>query len=150
MQIAAFCYLDSRKGGCHFLENQSERERVINLYYFAASDDCILSLPVPCQAQSMPVFEQYGLISAELENAILDNFAIQLLDDSDLIGKVILRRGQYSSKFAAKKLFRIKNYLFKKRHVPANRVLAFAVHRGRDFTVELYLWSKAKRGSGQD
>jgi hypothetical protein len=100
----------------------------------------------PRQTGSTPIFEQYGLISTELENAILDNFAIQLLNDPDLTGKVTLRRGQYSSKFASKKLLRIKNYIFKQSRVPANRVSAFEVRRGPDFTVELYLVSKTKRG----
>ena len=99
------------------------------------------------QAESAPIFEQYGLISPDQANAILDNFAIQLLDDPNLTGKVILRRGQYSQKFAAKKLLRIKKYLYRRRHVPANRVSAFELHSGRDYTVELYLVSKAKRGS---
>ena len=102
------------------------------------------------QAESTPIFEQYGLISPDQENAILDNFAIQLLDDPNLTGKVILRRGQYSKKFAAKKLLRIKKYLYQHRHVHANRVSAFELSSGRDYTVELYLWSKAKRGSGPD
>lgn len=110
----------------------------------------VLGCSAPHQAESAPIFEQYGLISQELENAILDNFAIQLLNDPDLTGKVILRRGQYSEKFATKKLLRIKNYLLKQRHVPANRVSAFELNRGRDFTVELYLLSKTKRGSRQD
>lgn len=102
------------------------------------------------QAESTPIFEQFGLISRDQENAILDNFAIQLLDDPNLTGKVILRRGKYSRKFAAKKLLRIKNYLYQHRHVPANRVSAFELHSGQDYTVELYLVSKAKRGSGPD
>ena len=97
-----------------------------------------------------PVFQQYGLISAELENAILDNYAIQLLNDPELTGTVILRRGQYSREFAAKRLLRIKNYLLQRRRVPTIRISSFQVQRGKDFTVELYLSSKAKRGSAQD
>ena len=103
----------------------------------------------PHQTDSTPIFEQYGLISAEQENAILDNFAIQLLSDPNLTGKVILRRGQYSQKFAAQKLKRIKNYLYRHRNVPANRISAFGLQSGRDYTVELYLW-KSKRSSGED
>jgi hypothetical protein len=95
--------------------------------------------------QSSPIFEQYGLISAHLENAILDNFTIQLLNDPELTGKVILRRGQYSQKFATTKLLRIKNYILKHRHVPANRISSFEIQRGKDFSVELYLSPKAKR-----
>ena len=140
-------YSDLDEGVRYTVENQSAGELVISIDYFAASEDRYLSCSVAHQAESTPIFEQYGLISAKLENAILDNFAIQRINDPELTGKVILRRGQYSPKFAAKKLIRIKNYLFKQRRVSANRVSAFEVHAGRDFTVELYLLSKAKRGS---
>lgn len=149
MQINVFHYSNLDEGIRYSVENQSEGERVVSIDYFPESKDRILSCSVLPQSESTPIFEQYGLISAESENAILDNFAIQLLNDPNLTGKVILRRGQYSQKFGARKLLRIKNYLFQERRVPANRVSAFELHTGPDYTVELYLSSKAKRGRGQ-
>jgi hypothetical protein len=143
-QITVVHYSDLDEGVRYTVENQTKGERVISIDYFAASADHVLSCSAPHQAKSTPIFEQYGLISPAQENAILDNYAIQLLNDPDLTGKVILRRGQYSEKFATRKLLRIKNYLFKHRRIPANRVSAFEFTRGRDFTVELYLLPKAK------
>lgn len=148
-QIGIFHYSDLDEGVRYTVENRTDGERVVSIDYFAASEDRILSCSGPVQANSAPIFEQYGLISPELENAILDNFSIQLLNDSDLTGKVILRRGQYSQKFAARKLLRIKNYLFKHRRVPTTQVPVFELQSGRDYTVELYLLSKPKRGSGR-
>jgi hypothetical protein len=139
----------SSVGVRYTVENQTQ-ECVLGIDYFATSEDRYLNRSAPRQNASTPIFEQYGLVSAEQENAILDNFAIQLLNDRELTGRVILRRGQYSPKFAAKKLLRIKKYLLKQRRVPANRISAFELHRGKDFTVELYLLPKAKAGSGQD
>jgi hypothetical protein len=149
-QITVFHYSDLDEGVRYTVENQTKGERVISIDYFAASADRVLSCSAPPQTESTPIFEQYGLISPALEKGILDNFAIQLLNDPDLTGKVILRRGQYSQKVAAKKLLRIKKYLFKQRGVPANRVSAFELNDGQDFTVELYLLSKTKRGTRQD
>ena len=96
------------------------------------------------QTDATPIFQQYGLISTQLESAILDNFAIQLINDQNLTGYVILRRGQYSSKFAGKRLIRIRNYLVKRRRVPASRVSVLEGKRRGDFTVELYLVPKGK------
>lgn len=98
------------------------------------------------QNQSIPVFEQYGAVSTDSEKAILDNFAIQLLDNQDLTGYVVLRRGQQSSKSVARKLRYIKDYLIKKRGVPAKRVSAFEGKSRHDYGVELYLVSKGKPG----
>jgi hypothetical protein len=143
--IRVFNYSDLDEGVRYTVENQSEEERVVSIDYLPTSKDRRLSCSIQSQGDSTPIFEQYGLISAESENAILDNFAIQLLNDPNLTGKVFLRRGQYSQKFGAKKLLRIKNYLLQKRRVPANRVSAFELHSGPDYTVELYLFSKSKR-----
>lgn len=142
-QISVFHYSNLDEGIRYSVENQTQDERVVSIDYLPASKDRILRC-VPPQGDATPIFKQYGLISAESENAILDNFAIQLLYDPNLTGKVILRRGQYPQKFGAKKLQRIKNYLFQQRRVPANRVSAFELHMGRDYTVELYLLSKSK------
>jgi len=148
-QTHVFHYSDWDEGVRYTVENQNESERVVSIDYFESSEDRILSCSNPRQAESTPIFEQYGLISLDQENAILDNFAIQLLDDPNLTGKVILRRGKYSQKFAVKKLLHIKNYLYQQRHVPANRVSAFELHSGRDYTVELYLVSKALGPKGK-
>ena len=109
----------------------------------------LLAIPAiadDAQSQSIPIFEQYGLVSSDAEEAILDNFAIQLSNDPNLTGYVVVRRGRYSAKVAAKKLRYIKNYLVKRRGIPANRVSAFEGKRNRDYTIELYLVPQGKPG----
>ena len=96
-------------------------------------------------AQSIPVFEQYGLISSDSEKAILDNFAIELFNDPDLRGYVILRRGKHSSSFARTRLAEIKKYLIAKRRVPQKRIVLFETRGASDFTVQLYLVPKGKK-----
>lgn len=120
----------------------------LSIAYLPAAVDGYLSCSetLYSRAQSPPIFEQYGMISPSLEKAILDNFAIQLLSDENLTGYVVLRRGRYSSKLAAKKLLFIRNHLFKQRRVPVSRVSVFEGKRQRDFTVELYLVPKGTPG----
>jgi hypothetical protein len=141
-------YLNNQDG----VRIETFQDEINSVTYFPSAADLKLKCAPNGEGDRLKVriFEQYGFISRAQENAILDNFAIQLLNDSDLTGKVVLRRGQHSQKFAGKKLLRIKNYLYQHRHVPANRISAFELHGGPDYAVELYLLSKAKRGSGPD
>jgi hypothetical protein len=141
-------YLNNQDG----IRIETFQDEINSVTYFPSATDSKLKC-TPKEKEDrlrIPIFGQYGRISRERENAILDNFAIQLLNDPDLTGKVILRRGQYSQKFGAKKLLRIKNYLYEHRQVPANRVSAFELHNGPDYTVQLYLWSNSKRASSHD
>jgi hypothetical protein len=80
--------LQSRSFGFLYTVENETQERVLDIDYFAPSGDRDLSCSALPQNASIPIFEQYGLISAELENAILDNFAIQLLNDQELTGRV--------------------------------------------------------------
>ena len=141
-------YLNNQDG----IRIETFQDEINSVTYFPSATDSKLKC-TPKEKEDrlrIPIFGQYGRISRERENAILDNFAIQLLNDPDLTGKVILRRGQYSQKFGTKKLLRIKNYLYEHRQVPANRVSAFELHNGPDYTVQLYLWSNSKRASSHD
>ena len=144
-----FYYSDLDEGVRYTVEKRTAGERVISVDYYPTAADRYLSCSSARQAKATPIFEQYGVISTELENAILDNFAIQLIKDPDLTGKVLLNQGQYSPKFAAQKLRRIKNYLFNQRRVPSNRI-SFEVKRARDFSVTLYLVSKTNRRSSPE
>ncbi len=123
-------------------------KRVLNLGLSQPAVDCYLSRleSLSNENQSIPVFEQYGVISPDSEKAILDNFAIQLLDNQNLAGYVLLRRGQHSPTSVARKLRYIRNYLTKRRGVPASRVSVFEGKHQPDFSVELYLISKGRPG----
>lgn len=133
---------------------ETEGEDVQSIIYEPTEKDLHLRCSNNSQAfeklstgtQSIPVFQRYGPISRDVEKAILDNFAVQLLNGEEITGYVVLRRGGYSSKVAAKKLRYIRNYLSKYRGVPVGRVSAFEGKPQRDFSVELYLVTKGKPG----
>ena len=144
-QKSVFYYSDLEEGIRYTVENRPQGEYVLTVDYLPAAADRHLSCSETLtQTDSIPIFQQYGVISAQLEKAILDNFAIQLLNSQDLTGYVVVRRGQYSSKFAAKKLLHIRNYVIRKRQVPASRVSVFEGKAQRDFSIELYLVLKGK------
>jgi hypothetical protein len=65
-----------------------------------------------------------GGISWEHEKAQMDNFAIQILNDPNLIGYILIYSGADSCRGEAQaRALRIKNYMVKVRGVPWNRVM---------------------------
>ena len=143
-----FYYSDAEDGIRYTVENRPDGQHVLSIDYLpaAADRDLRCSEAPSTQTSSIPIFQQYGVVSPDLEKAILDNFAIQLLNDENLDGYVVLRRGQYSSKFAAQRLLGIRNYLFRRRRVPPSRVAVFEGKPQTAFTIELYLVLKGKLG----
>jgi hypothetical protein len=69
-------------------------------------------------------FDEYGEISWEDEKPRLDNFAIQLQQDSDLIGYVLVydAAGGCAGEAQARAI-RAKRYVVERRGVPWNRVI---------------------------
>lgn len=147
-QSNIFHYSDNETGIRYTVENRTGSEYVLAIDYLPAAADhnlrCAASQST--QTASIPIFQQYGLISPDSEKAILDNFAIQLLNDQDLTGYVVLRRGQHTSRVVARKLRYIRNYLYKVRRMPSERLFTLEGKPKPDFTVELYLVPKGKSG----
>jgi hypothetical protein len=76
--------------------------------------------PVAC---GLPL-DEYGDIRFEDEKARLDNFAIQLLNDSLASGTILMYAGQETFKNeAAERLARAKSYLIKVRDTDPNRIV---------------------------
>ncbi|HTG93177.1 MAG TPA: hypothetical protein VL866_11350 [Pyrinomonadaceae bacterium] len=70
------------------------------------------------------LFEQYGAIKWEDERALLDNFAIQVLRDPNLIGYILVFDdiGGCPGEAQARAI-RAKRYLMEIRNVPSDRVI---------------------------
>jgi hypothetical protein len=65
-----------------------------------------------------------GGISWENEKAQIDNFAIQIMHDPNLVGYILIYSGADSCRGEAQaRALRIKNYMVKVRAVPWNRVM---------------------------
>ena len=69
-------------------------------------------------------FDRYGRINWEAEEAHLDNFAIQLLNDPDSVGYIFIYDGNdLCEREAQARAIRAKTYLVERRGVPWNRVI---------------------------
>jgi hypothetical protein len=69
-------------------------------------------------------FDQYGRINWEAEEARLDNFAIQLLNDPDSVGYIFIYDGNdLCDGEAQARAIRAKTYLVERRGIPWNRVI---------------------------
>ena len=70
------------------------------------------------------LFDEYGLIRWEDEQARLDNFAIQVTNESDSIGYIFVYDGEnVCAGEAQARAVRAKNYIVEHRGVPWNRVI---------------------------
>lgn len=83
---------------------------------------CIVSTMAFARTQFDP-FDSYGAISWELEKAHLDNFAIALQQDPDLIGYIIVYAGRRACVREAKDhALRAKKYVVETRSIKASRI----------------------------
>ena|SRR5690348_13295983 len=83
---------------------------------------CIVSTMAFARTQFDP-FDSYGAISWELEKAHLDNFAIALQQDPDLIGYIIVYAGRRACVDEAKdRALRAKKYVVETRGIQASRI----------------------------
>ena len=102
----------------------------------------------PAWAKSGPdVFwlEKYGRISWEDEKIRLDNFAIQLMSDPNLVGYYYVRVGSESCRGEAQaRAVRAKDYMTKVRHADWSRIIWRDIGYGNEFEVSIWL---APRGT---
>jgi hypothetical protein len=93
----------------------------------------LLIVAVPCTRADVPgverapgwrLFDQYGRINWEDEQAHLDNFAIQLMNEPDLIGYIFVYDGNnICAGEAQARAMRAKRYVVEHRGVQWNRVI---------------------------
>ncbi len=91
----------------------------------------------PVASLGLAPFERYSNVSAGRQKAIFDNFAIQLDEEKQLTGLVIIYSG--SHKRASRTAQWIHNYLVNVRGVEPDRLVIKRAKRGNELSVELYL-----------
>ena len=80
-----------------------------------------------------------GGISWEAEQAYLDNFAIQIMNDPDLIGYILIYSGEDSCRDEAQaRALRLKKYMTEVRGVPWNKVMWKSAGRYRGKGLEIF------------
>jgi hypothetical protein len=80
-----------------------------------------------------------GGISMETEMAYLDDFAIQIMNDPDLMGYILVYSGENSCRYEAQtRALRMKEYLVERRGVPWNRVMWKDAGRFRGQGLEIF------------
>jgi hypothetical protein len=93
---------------------------------------CIIAVPftrgdAPTIRRTLSVdrfFDQYGRIKWEDEQARLDNFAIQIMNDPETIGYIFVYDGNNLCEGEAQaRAMRAKRYLVEYRGLPSNRVI---------------------------
>jgi hypothetical protein len=91
-------------------------------------------------AQNEPWLSHYrGNIAAETEMAYLDNFAIQIMHEPDLIGYILVYSGEDSCRGEAEaRALRMKKYLLEVRGVPWNKVMWKHAGRYTGIGVEVF------------
>lgn len=89
--------------------------------------------------------DEYGNIAWEDEKVRLDNFAIQLMNDPNLIGYYYVRVGKESCRGEGQaRAIRAKNYMTKVRHVDWARIIWRDIGYGDDFLVSIWLSQRGK------
>ena len=85
-------------------------------------------------------FDQYGDISFEDEKARLDNFAIQLSNESLSSGQILMSAGQETFKNeTAERLARAKSYLVDVREIDPNRIVTIDCGFTQELRIVLYV-----------
>jgi hypothetical protein len=85
-------------------------------------------------------FDEYLKRAVTNENARLDNFAVELLNNKDFMGYVIGYAGRSARVGETRtNLNEIRSYLIKKRSVPPNRVVMINGGHRENATIEFYL-----------
>nr|AIA11255.1 PKD domain protein [uncultured bacterium] len=106
-------------------------------YNLDCTATCTTQIPVRVENRK---FDEYGNINRDDEKARLDNFAIQLQQEPDAQGYIIVYAGRRSRPGDAKKrLDRARDYLVSMRGIDARRIVALDGGTREDLTVELWL-----------
>ena len=102
---------------------------------FAVVLSCTAADSKPSNVSPHRVFDDYGRICWENEQARLDNFAVRLQMSPEMIGNMIVFDGRRACRGEAiARAVRAKRYLVERRHIDPNRVL----WRFGGYTNELY------------
>jgi len=89
--------------------------------------------------------DRYGNISWEDEKARLDNFAIQLMNDPNQVGYIIVNVGRVSCKGEAqRRAARAKRYMVHVRGVPENRIIWRDIGYRESLEVSLWIFPLGK------
>jgi hypothetical protein len=106
-------------------------------YSLDCSANCVTQIPVRVENRK---FDEYGNINRDDEKARLDNFAIQLQQEQDAQGYVIVYGGRRSRPGdAQKRADRAKDYLINVRGIDARRVVTLVGGARQALTVELWI-----------
>ena len=96
-------------------------KRILSLtvaVFFCFAGNCI-AIPIPTQ-----VFDRYGNIRWEDEQARLDNFAIFLMQNPSFVGYIFVWAGRRACRGEAQaRAVRAKNYLVRFRKIAENRIV---------------------------
>ena len=85
-------------------------------------------------------FDEYGDLKFEDEKARLDNFAIQLSSDPQLIGIILMVAGQKTfEREAAERLDRVRSYLVNVRGIESSRIITTDCGFSRDLTLKFWI-----------
>ena len=106
-------------------------------YNLDCSASCITQIPVRVVNRK---FDEYGNINRDDEKARLDNFAIQLQQEQDAQGYIIIYPGRGSRPGdAQKRADRARDYLVNLRGIDARRIVTLDGGPREDLTVELWI-----------
>lgn len=104
------------------------------------SAECTAATPPPCYRSKI---DEYGNLRWGDEQARLDNFAIELLNDPEAVGYIVGYGGRRSLRGeASRRIERAKKYLTAVRAVPAERVVTMDAGYREYLTVELMVGMK--------
>jgi hypothetical protein len=116
---------------------------VISVDYLPSSDENRLKCPgTPVASTDAAPFETFGNVSADRQKSILDNFAIQLSEEKQLSGRVLV--SSRSARRASTVAHQVRNYLINVRRVERSRLIVRSA-KGNAFLVELYLMPSDKK-----
>lgn len=121
------------------IDPHPERQDVISVDYIPEKRQNHLKCPsVPSIETPLgdAPFERYGRVSASTQRAILDNFAIQLKNESQLKGLVVVNAGSNERRKAVRQ---IRRHLIHIRGIEPQRLVVRNGALRREFSVELYL-----------
>jgi hypothetical protein len=119
-------------------DGSSLLQDVISVDYLPSSTENRLKCPMVESVASPDVapFEKFGNVPAVRQKSILDNFAIQLSEEKQLSGLVLIYSG--SVKRASMIARQVRSYLINLRGVESNRLIVRSA-KGTGLLVELYL-----------
>jgi hypothetical protein len=149
IKLSQLSYYSSDEEGVRYTirrDNPTSMLDVMNVDYLPSMTDHRLKCSSATSTnQGVPPFQSYGNISALRRTAILDNFAIQLQNEKQLTGMVLVYSQDYRR--ASRTAQRIRNYLINVRALEPNRLVVKAAKRAGDPWVELYLLPTDRKGS---